>query len=232
MNEKKNILLFLGSKDLESEILTLINQTENFKAHILHDKDEFQEVFKDEKYDCLIGDSSIIDLIALIDTKYFVKYDFKIPVYLISDNEISITDKVFSNFIFYRTKTPIVFKEFIISINNNFQILLNKKNKKVFIGNLIFFPHLKIIIYKDNLDKVIKLTDKESAIIEYLSIEENFLVPKNVLLKEVWGYNKSIDTHTLETHIYKIRKKIEIDYKKPVYLTNEEGGYKLNFSLV
>ncbi|MAR79648.1 MAG: hypothetical protein CMM18_05410 [Rhodospirillaceae bacterium] len=232
MNDKKNILLCLGNEVLESEIQTLINQTENFNAQILHDEDKFQEVFKDEKYDCLIGDSSVIDLIALIDTKYFVKYDFKIPVYLISGNEISISDKVFSNFIFYRIKIPIVFKEFIISINNNFQILLNKKNKKVFIGNLIFFPHLKIIIYKDNLDKVIKLTDKESAIIEYLSMEENFLVPKNVLLKEVWGYNKSIDTHTLETHIYKIRKKIEIDYKKPVYLTNEEGGYKLNFSLV
>ena len=232
MNDKKNILLCLGNEVLESEIQTLINQTENFNAQILHDEDKFQEVFKDEKYDCLIGDSSVIDLIALIDTKYFVKYDFKIPVYLISGNEISISDKVFSNFIFYRIKIPIVFKEFIISINNNFQILLNKKNKKVFIGNLIFIPHLKIIIYKDNLDKVIKLTDKESAIIEYLSMEENFLVPKNVLLKEVWGYNKSIDTHTLETHIYKIRKKIEIDYKKPVYLTNEEGGYKLNFSLV
>ena len=232
MNDKKNILLSLENKELESEIQLLINQTEVFKSQILSDKNNFEESFKNKLYDCLIGDVGIIDIIKIIDTKYLVKYDFEIPVYFISHNEMPATEKLFSNFVFFHLKPPIIFKEFIMFISNNFKILSDKKNKRIFIGNLIFFPHLKIIVNKDNIDQVIKLTDKESAIIEYLSSQENILVPKDVLLKEVWGYNEHIDTHTLETHIYKIRKKIEKDYKKPKNLTNEDGGYRLNFSLI
>ena len=53
------------------------------------------------------------------------------------------------------------------------------------------------------------------------------MVGRDVLLKEVWGYNAAVTTHTLETHIYRLRQKIESDPAKAMLLVTEAGGYKL-----
>jgi DNA-binding response OmpR family regulator len=53
-------------------------------------------------------------------------------------------------------------------------------------------------------------------------------MPRQVLLNEVWGYNSAVTTHTLETHIYRLRQKIEAAPSAPSLLLTVEGGYKLN----
>ncbi|PPR79397.1 MAG: Transcriptional regulatory protein KdpE [Alphaproteobacteria bacterium MarineAlpha2_Bin1] len=229
MSNQKNILLYLDDKDLQKEIYILLNQTNIFSPVIFeegHLKNKYLDI---EKFECLICDSKFINLLDYLDKDILIKHENDILVYIISKYQIDLSNDLYSSFIFFHTKLPIQFRDFVISIEKNLLILNNKKNKKVFIGDLIFYPYLKKIVNQNNIEKIIKLTDKENAIIEYLSKEENILVSKDVLLKEVWGYNDLVDTHTLETHIYKIRRKIEKDHKKPKYLMNEEGGYRLKF---
>jgi DNA-binding response OmpR family regulator len=73
----------------------------------------------------------------------------------------------------------------------------------------------------------IRLTEKEAAILAFLHSTGERAVPRRELLREVWGYNPAVTTHTLETHIYRLRRKIEANPAKACLLVTEAGGYRL-----
>ena len=73
----------------------------------------------------------------------------------------------------------------------------------------------------------VRLTDKETAILKYLYRQGPKTISRDTLLAEVWGYNNRVTTHTLETHIYRLRQKIERDPSNARLLVTEEGGYRL-----
>ena len=73
----------------------------------------------------------------------------------------------------------------------------------------------------------LRLTEKETAILRFLYRAGQQVVTRDVLLREVWGYNANVTTHTLETHIYRLRQKIEKDPATAQLLVTEAGGYKL-----
>jgi len=75
--------------------------------------------------------------------------------------------------------------------------------------------------------KKVRLTDKETAILKYLYRAGDKPVARDKLLDEVWGYNAAVTTHTLETHVYRLRQKIEADPSSAKLLVTEAGGYKL-----
>ena len=91
------------------------------------------------------------------------------------------------------------------------------------IGPYAFRPALKILI---SGNKKTKLTDKEASILKYLYRSGGGTISREELLAEVWGYHAGVDTHTIETHIYRLRKKIEPD-GMPNLLITEPGGYRL-----
>ena len=93
------------------------------------------------------------------------------------------------------------------------------------IGPYQFQPAAKLLVTED--EKKIRLTEKETAILKYLYRVSGRAVARDVLLHEVWGYNAGVTTHTLETHIYRLRQKIEPDAKEASLLVTEGGGYKL-----
>ena len=72
-----------------------------------------------------------------------------------------------------------------------------------------------------------RLTEKETAILKYLYRAGEKAVTRDILLNEVWGYNAGVTTHTLETHIYRLRQKIERDPAAASILVTESGGYRL-----
>jgi DNA-binding response OmpR family regulator len=72
-----------------------------------------------------------------------------------------------------------------------------------------------------------RLTEKETAILRCLHRADQRPVPREALLQEVWGYSSAATTHTLETHIYRLRRKVEEDASNPSVLVTEGGGYKL-----
>lgn len=93
------------------------------------------------------------------------------------------------------------------------------------IGPYEFRPSMRVLI--DQAQKKVRLTDKEAAILRYLYRSGQKPVGREELLREVWGYNAAVTTHTLETHIYRLRQKIEPDAQSPKLLITETGGYRL-----
>lgn len=93
------------------------------------------------------------------------------------------------------------------------------------IGRFTFKPASKILV-EENGGKI-RLTEKETSILKYLYRAGERTVTRDVLLSEVWGYNSGVTTHTLETHIYRLRQKIERDPSNAELLVTESGGYKL-----
>ena len=94
------------------------------------------------------------------------------------------------------------------------------------IGPYTFQPSNKLLV-NDTDEKKVRLTDKETAILKYLYRAGDKVVSRDVLLDEVWGYNASVTTHTLETHVYRLRQKIEADPSSAKILVTESGGYRL-----
>jgi DNA-binding response OmpR family regulator len=93
------------------------------------------------------------------------------------------------------------------------------------VGPYTFKPASKILI-RDDLKKI-RLTEKETSIIKFLFRAGEQVVSREILLQDVWGYNAGVTTHTLETHIYRLRQKIEKDPSHAELLVTEAGGYKL-----
>ncbi len=93
------------------------------------------------------------------------------------------------------------------------------------IGPYTFRPNVKMLI-DEAANKKIRLTEKETAILKYL-YRAGDAVGRDTLLGEVWGYNAGVTTHTLETHVYRLRQKIERDPSKAEILITDQGGYRL-----
>jgi DNA-binding response OmpR family regulator len=93
------------------------------------------------------------------------------------------------------------------------------------LGSFEFRPASKMLVGEN--DKTVRLTEKESTILKHLCLARNQTVPRDVLLYEVWGYQSEVTTHTLETHIYRLRQKIEDDPANSKILLTDAGGYRL-----
>jgi len=172
----------------------------------------------------------------------------KLPHYVISDKEsiMQLIDEDFSKTIkkiFLISSTPIDIKtnieiinydlpfkflnfiEYIISdLRQNF----NKQNKIISLNKLSYDESARKI-FNEKISLI--LTEKENDIFCYL-LESGRSVGKNVLLKNIWKYNEGIDTHTLETHIYSLRKKLEKNLEIKNILEHNDKGYLLNKTLL
>jgi DNA-binding response OmpR family regulator len=99
------------------------------------------------------------------------------------------------------------------------------ENAVFHIGPYEFRPAQKLMI--DARQKKIRLTEKETAILKYLYRAPDRFAAREALLAEVWGYNAGVTTHTLETHIYRLRQKIELEPAQAKILITDAGGYRL-----
>ena len=87
-----------------------------------------------------------------------------------------------------------------------------------------FYPRNKLLVF--NKRKAVRLTEKEVDILMFLYVNANHAVSKSQLLNKVWGYKEGVTTHTLETHLYYLRKKLNNDNM----ISNQKDGYlKKNF---
>lgn len=89
-----------------------------------------------------------------------------------------------------------------------------------------FRPRLKLLIDAES-GKKIQLTDKETALLKYLYRARNSFASRRRLLSAIWDYNSGVETHTVETHVWRLRQKLERDPKNPSILVTEGDGYRL-----
>jgi DNA-binding response OmpR family regulator len=104
------------------------------------------------------------------------------------------------------------------------------ENAVFHIGPYEFRPAQKLLLeaaQNPGAKKKVRLTEKETNILKYLYRAGGKAVAREELLAEVWGYNAGVTTHTLETHIYRLRQKIEPDAASARLLLTEAGGYRL-----
>lgn len=95
------------------------------------------------------------------------------------------------------------------------------------IGPYVFRPGSRQLQERGSMRRI-RLTEKETAVLKHLYRAAGTPVGRKALLREVWGYSPNTTTHTVETHIYRLRRKIEPDAARITLLVNEDGGYRLD----
>ena len=146
------------------------------------------------------------------------------PIILLQENS-NHSEETHSAAVQYVIRTPFRISTLITSIIkciNNFE---QDDNRKINVGPYVFIPKRKVMV---NDGTEIRLTDKETAMISYLHFSDLDVVCRDELLHAIWGYNSDVNTHTLETHVYRLRQKIEKNPSKAEILVTEESGYRLN----
>ena len=122
---------------------------------------------------------------------------------------------------------PFRLHELLARVRAQLRVFDNSEDAVFTIGPYQFRPSAKLLL-EQTRNRKIRLTDKESAILKFLYRAGGRPVPRQILLNEVWGYNSAVTTHTLETHIYRLRQKIEPNPAKLQLLLTEGGGYRLD----
>ena len=123
-------------------------------------------------------------------------------------------------------KKPFKLNTVLTALKNNTLIPKIRRKECLIINDYNFFPVKKEIV-SSNTHKACKLTEKEVEIIKYLYLTKYQIASKEDLLENVWKYSADATTHTVETHIYRLRQKVEKEGKTQLIIT-ENNGYRLN----
>jgi DNA-binding response OmpR family regulator len=152
----------------------------------------------------------------------------KLPIVMLtgSDDESDVVRGLDAGANDYIAK-PFRLAELLARLRAQVRIFENSEDAVFTIGPYTFRPSAKLL-QEPARNRRIRLTEKESAILKFLYRAGTQPVARQVLLNEVWGYNAAVTTHTLETHIYRLRQKIEPDPSNARLLVTEGGGYRLD----
>ena len=122
---------------------------------------------------------------------------------------------------------PFGVSELLARVRAQLRVFDNSEAAVFLIGPYVFRPSMRLL--QDTArNRKVRLTDKECAILKFLYRAGSKAVSRQTLLNEVWGYSRAVSTHTLETHIYRLRQKIEATSSQPALLVTEHGGYRLD----
>jgi DNA-binding response OmpR family regulator len=176
--------------------------------------------------DLLIMDVGLPDMDGREAVKLLRKGRFKAPIIMLTghdtDSDTILGLEAGAND--YVTK-PFRFAVLLARIRAQLRQHEQSEDATFTVGPYVFKPSQKLLT--DAKGGKVRLTEKEASIIKYLYRADQKVVTRDVLLEEVWGYNSGVTTHTLETHVYRLRQKIERDPSNAEILVTESGGYKL-----
>ncbi|MEJ8476309.1 response regulator transcription factor [Roseibium algae] len=181
---------------------------------------------KDDHIDLLLMDVGLPDIDGREAVKLLRKNGFKAPIIMLTghdgDSDTILGLEAGAND--YVTK-PFKFAVLLARIRAHLRQHEQSEDATFSVGRFSFRPAGKIM--QDDTGSKVRLTEKETSILKFLFRAGEKPVTRDVLLHEVWGYNSGVTTHTLETHIYRLRQKIERDPSNAELLVTEAGGYKL-----
>lgn len=226
MAQLRKILLVDDDDILREALGEQLVMTEDFDVFEAASGSEALGRVKSELFDLVILDVGLPDTDGRELCKLMRKQGVKCPVVMLTGHD-SDADTILgldAGANDYVTK-PFKFPVLLARIRSQLRSHEQSEDAVFQLGPYTFKPAQKMLVTED--DKKVRLTEKETNILKFLYRASERVVPRDVLLREVWGYNAGVTTHTLETHIYRLRQKIEPDPSNAQILVTESGGYRL-----
>lgn len=222
----RTILLVDDDNDLRETLVEQLSMYDEFAVLQEASASKGMQAARSSTVDLLIMDVGLPDMDGREAVKLLRKGGFKSPIIMLTghdtDSDTILGLEAGAND--YVTK-PFRFAVLLARIRAQLRQHEQSEDATFTIGPYLFKPSQKLLI-ADETQKI-RLTEKEAAIIRYLYRADQKVVTRDVLLEEVWGYNSGVTTHTLETHVYRLRQKIERDPSNAEILVTENGGYKI-----
>ena len=226
MSTLKKILMVDDDADLREALADQLVMTEEFDVFEAGTGAEGLAKAGEQHYDLVLLDVGLPDMDGRELCRLMRKHDVKCPIIMLtghtadSDTILGL-DAGANDYIAKPFKLPVLLARIRAQLRQHEQ-----SEDAVFgVGPYTFKPAAKMLL--DAKEKKIRLTEKETNILKYLYRANDAVVARDELLHEVWGYNAGVTTHTLETHIYRLRQKIEPDPSNARILVTEPGGYRL-----
>ncbi|MGR3321761.1 MAG: response regulator transcription factor [Pseudooceanicola sp.] len=226
MGQVRKILLVDDEDDLREALSEQLVMTEDFDVFEAANGSEAMQKVKDSHFDLVILDVGLPDTDGRELCRLMRKQGVKSPILMLTGHDsdadtILGLDAGANDYVSKPFKFPVLLARIRAQLRQHEQ-----SEDAVFqLGPYTFKPAMKMLITED--DRKIRLTEKETNILKFLYRATEGVVARDILLHEVWGYNAGVTTHTLETHIYRLRQKIEPDPSNARLLVTESGGYRL-----
>ncbi|TPW27748.1 response regulator transcription factor [Pararhizobium mangrovi] len=222
----RTILLVDDDDDLRSTLVEQLCLFDEFTLVEQKTASGAMQSAREEHVDLMIMDVGLPDMDGREAVKILRREGFKAPIVMLTghdtDSDTILGLEAGAND--YVVK-PFRFAVLLARIRAQLRQHEQSEDATFTVGPYTFKPSQKLLL--DEAGKKIRLTEKEAAIIRYLYRANRDVVTRTVLLEEVWGYNSGVTTHTLETHVYRLRQKIERDPSNAEILVTESGGYKI-----
>src|SRR4029077_14572653 len=226
MPNTRKILIIDDDPELRGALTEQLSLYEEYEAVAAENGNKGVQAAKAGQIDLVIMDVGLPDIDGREAARIVRKNGFKAPIIMLTGHNTD-SDTILgfeSGANDYVTK-PFRFAVLLARIRAQLRQYEASEDAVFTIGPYTFRPSSKILL-NPNGSKM-RLTEKETAILRYLYRAGQRPVSRETLLQEVWGYNSGLTTHTLETHIYRLRQKIEKDAASPAILVTEAGGYTL-----
>lgn len=226
MANVSKILLVEDDVDLRETLIEQLGPSSEFDVVACGTAAEGQSALKAGRIDLVIMDVGLPDLDGREAVKLMRLDGFRGPIVMLTAqaSDADVVNGLEAGANDYVAK-PFKFAVLLARIRAQLRAHEASEDAVFRIGPYTFRPGAKILV-SDKGSKL-KLTEKETAILRFLYRAGQKTVSRDVLLQEVWGYNAAITTHTLETHVYRLRQKIELNPSAARILVTEPGGYKL-----
>ena len=226
MPQYKTILIVDDDPDLRGALAEQLRLHEEFRTAAAQTGGEAVRLAREHKPDLVLLDVDLPDMDGRETCRLLRKAGVGAPVIMLTaaaaDEDTVQGLEAGAND--YVTK-PYKFAVLLARIRAQLRSHEQSEDAVFHIGPYEFRPSAKVLT--DPRQKKIRLTEKETNILKYLYRAGGKAVSREELLAEVWGYNAGVTTHTLETHVYRLRQKIEPDPTNSSILLTETGGYRL-----
>lgn len=226
MANARKILIVDDDTDLRDTLVEQLSLHEEFEASAVDTGAKGASAAKANSPDLVLMDVGLPDTDGREVVRSLRKGGFKAPIIMLTGHDTD-SDTILgleSGANDYVAK-PFRFAVLLARIRAQLRQHEQSEDAIFTIGGYSFRPSAKMLV--DDRGQKIRLTEKETAILKFLYRAGEKVITRDVLLHEVWGYNSGVTTHTLETHIYRLRQKIEKDPSKAELLVTDVGGYKL-----
>ena len=226
MANLKKILLVDDDDDLRDALAEQLVLTEDFDVFEADSGASGMVRAKEQLYDLIVLDVGLPDTDGRELCRLMRKQGVKCPIVMLTGHNKD-ADTILGLDAGANDYIPKPFKFPVLLARIRAQLRTHEQSEDAIftLGPYTFKPAMKMLITED--EKKIRLTEKETNILKFLYRANDGVVARDVLLHEVWGYNAGVTTHTLETHIYRLRQKIEPDPGQARILVTESGGYRL-----